>query len=330
MLSSLQLVDALRYEAQYRKVEAVGDPQQMAIAAEKCASAYSQLGDATKEWDYYYLVAKAQILLGTYSAALRTVSHMMQCAATEGDVTLKVRSLILRAAALRNKSQHERAIASAREALALLDVPSANPQICSDAYQGLIACLVEADRIDDAWALRDPLTKVLERVSNTAAASQGHWTLGNVAFAYGEHEQGTAHHELAAELLAAVNDIHAWARFNKGVADVRIQAGITDAHTLHCIDRSQIAYDVIGGTESERIGLAATRARWNMATGNLLEASETLRKVLDVRTGSEDSEHVSVHLLWAEILTGLERHEQARHQRSEAERIQGLAALGRN
>lgn len=326
----LPLVDASHHEAHHRKTDSSGDQEQVVETAQRRAQKYEEAGETIKEWDYYYLVAKSQIISGAYTAALRTIVSLMRCSIALGDPTVTARSLILRSAAQRHKLLFQQAIDSSQEALELLEANSENPRIHAEAYQGLMTCLVEVGRTAEAWALKGTLTRSLERIDDPEAASRGHWTLGNVALAQGEYEQGAAHHDLAAELLSSVNDLHEWARFNKEVADSRLLAGIADAHTLHCIDRSQVAYDVIGGSESELVGLAVTRARWTMATGNLLEASGILRAALKNMTLREDSKHVVVHQLWAEILTKLGHHEQARQQAEEAQRIQALPTRGSN
>ena len=78
------------------------------------------------------------------------------------------------------------------------------------------------------------------------------------------------------------------------------------------------------------MGLAVTRARWSLAAGEPLKASEVLQKAFDSASGEDDSEHISAHLLWAQILTDLGREVEAQHERDKANRLQVLAEQGRN
>lgn len=325
--------EAFRCEALFRKARLAEDQQKIIDAATACALAYAAMDDTTREWDFNYIVGHAEILSGAYSAAMRTSELLIASPASAEHPDLRARALLLRAAALRNKSQHAPAITAARKALATLQELKSlgrHLSIQAEAYQGLIACLVEAEKTDEAWDLREDLKATLDRVSDAQVASKGYWTLGNLALAHGQHAEGLDYHARASELLAPINDIHAWARFNKATADVQLQAGIANEQTLHCIDRAQLAYDIIGGSESELVGLAVTRARWNVAAGELQKASDLLQEAMGSASYSEDSEHVSVHLLWAQILTDLGRVDEAKREQDKAARLQALAEQGRN
>ena len=321
--------EAFRCEALLRKARMAEDQHLIADAAKACARAYAAMGEVSKEWDFIYILGQSEILSGSYSAALRTSELLIESPLSADNPDLRVRALLLRASALRNKSQYAPAITAAQDALTALNTLDGHLEIHAEAYQGLIASLVEAGKIDDAWSLRDDLKVVLDRITDSKVSSSGYWTLGNLAFAHGRHSEGLAYHDRASELLAPTNDMHAWARFNKATADVQLQAGIANDQTLHCIDRAQLAYDIIGGSEPELMGLAVTRARWSLATGEPLKASEVLQRAFNSATGSDDSEHISAHLLWAEIFTELGREAEAQDQRDEADRIRALADQGR-
>ena len=322
--------EAFRCEALFRKARLAEDQHLIADAAAACARAYAAMGETSKEWDFIYILGQSEILSGAYSAALRTSELLLDSPISDSNPDLKARALLMRASALRNKSQHVPAIAAARDALTTLNTIDGHLDIHAEAYQGLIASLVEAGMTDDAWSLREDLKAILDRISNSKVASSGYWTLGNLALAHGRHAEGLDYHDRASELLAPTNDMHAWARFNKATADVQLQAGIANDQTLHCIDRAQLAYDIIGGSEPELMGLAVTRARWSLAAGEPLRASEVLQEAFGSASGDDDSEHISAHLLWAQILTELGREVEAQHERDKAIRLQVLAEQGRN
>ncbi|GAA1496723.1 hypothetical protein [Paeniglutamicibacter kerguelensis] len=322
--------EAFRCEALLRKARLAEDQHLISDAAEACARAYAAMGESSKEWDFIHIIGQSEILTGSYSAALRTSELLLGSPISALNPELTAKALLIRASALRNKSQHVPAIAAAREALTALNTLDGHLGLRAEAYQGLIASLVEAGMIDDAWSLREDLKAILDRISNSKVASSGYWTLGNLALAHGQHVEGLDYHDRAGELLAPTNDMHAWARFNKAIADVQLQAGIANDQTLHCIDRAQLAYGIIGGSESELVGLATTRARWNMVVGELQKASDILQEALGSASYSDDSEHVSVHLLWAQILTELGRDDEAQRERDKVIRLQTLAEQGRN
>ncbi len=322
--------EAFRCEALFRQARLAEDHHLISEAAAACARAYAAMGESSKEWEFIHILGHSEILTGSYSAALRTSELLLGSPISALNLELKAKALIIRASALRNKSQHVPAIAAAREALTALNTLDGHLGIRAEAYQGLIASLVEAGMIDDAWSLREDLKAILDRISNSKVASSGYWTLGNLALAHGQHAEGLDYHDRAGELLAPTNDMHAWARFNKAIADVQLQAGIANDQTLHCIDRAQLAYGILGGSESELVGLAVTRARWNMAVGELQNASDILQEALASTSYNDDTEHVSVHLLWAQILTELGRVEDAQRERERAVQIQELAEQGRN
>ncbi len=316
---------AAKAEAHHRRIRTSGDQQQVLEAARACARIYGELGDEAKESDFLYDLGKSQILTGAYAAAFQTAENLMAFARMQSDLVFKVQVLILRAAALRNQSRHEEAVETARRALAVMSEVQDSDHARSEAYQGIIACLVEADKADEAWAIHSRLSDTLEHVEDTLLAGQGFWTLGNLAFAKAHVAEGFAYHQRAADQLQQINDIHMWARFNNASADVQLQAGVANQSTEDCIVRAQLAYDIIGGSAVELLGLAGTRARWYVANGDLEEASSLLEKALADAYGCGAPEDATVHLLWSQILDALGYTDEARRERDHAARIEKTA-----
>lgn len=313
---------AAKAEAHHRKIRNSGDQQQVLEAAGECARMYAALGDPIKESDFLYDMGKSQILTGAYAAALQTSEILLAFPRMQGEPVFKAQALILRAAALRNQNHYEAAVETARRALDVMAKIEGHHHARAEAYQGIIACLVEAEKIDEAWAVHNRLSATLEHVDDTKLAGEGFWTLGNLAFAKGHAAEGFDYHQRAADQLQLSNDIHMWARFNNASADMQLQAGVADQRTDDCIARAQLAYDIIGGSAVELLGLAGTRARWYVADGKLDEASDLLEKALAEAYAGGAPEDASVHQLWSEVLDALGRHEEAKRERGHAARIE--------
>lgn len=312
---------AAHAEAHHRRIRNTGDQQQVLEAAQECARRYAALDDPVKESDFLYELGKSQVLTGSYAAAYQTAETILAFPRVQGDPVFTAQVLILRAAALRNQSRHEAAVESARRALAVMAEVEVDYHARAEAYQGIIACLVEANKTDEAWAIHNRLSATLEHVDDTKLAGQGFWTLGNLAFAKGWLALGFDYHQRAAEQLEQLNDIHLWARFNNASADVQLQAGIANQRTGDCIARAQLAYGIIGGSAVELFGLAVTRARWYVASDRPEEASDLLAIALSEAYSGGAPEDASVHLLWSQVLEALGRTEEAARESGHAARI---------
>ena len=57
---------------------------------------------------------------------------------------------------------------------------------------------------------------------------------------------------------------------------MRLAADVADADTLRCIERAELATDVIGGTEEDHILLKLNRGHWNFLAGDQKSAVDTL------------------------------------------------------
>lgn len=316
---------AAKAEAHHRRIRNSGDQQQVLESARECARIYGSMGNRDKESDFLYEMGKSQVLTGAYADALQTAETILEFPRMQGDPVFRAQALLLRAAALRNQAQHDDAVETARKALSVLVEVHDRHEARAEAYQGIIACLVEAGRADEAWAVRNLLSEALEQVEDTTLAGHGFWTLGNLAFAKGHLAEGSTYHQCAAEYLQQVNDIHMWARFNNASADVQLQAGVANERTEDCIARAQLAYDIIGGSAVELLGLAGTRARWYAANGELEQAATLLEKALSGAYRSGAPEDASVHRLLADIQHSMGRFEDAYRERNRANRIEGVA-----
>ena len=57
---------------------------------------------------------------------------------------------------------------------------------------------------------------------------------------------------------------------------MRLAADVADADTLRCIERAELATDVIGGSEEDHILLKLNRGHWNFLAGDSKPAVELL------------------------------------------------------
>ncbi|MDO5745977.1 MAG: hypothetical protein Q4P23_16100 [Micrococcaceae bacterium] len=269
--------NAAHYAARYQEARRAGDHQLISDAAGDCVRSYEAMGDEEKTCTFLHIQGSSQLLSSDYSAALLTAQMLIARDYVRKDPVLKAKTEILMAASLRNLGQHEAAIAHARQALGTLGPVAGASRIRAEAYQGLIASLVEAGSIAEAWELRDQLSESLAGTPDPEFSGHGYWTLGNLAFAHGQLDAGLEYHERAASSLKLVNNIHLWARFNKSSADVQLQAGIAKNQTQDCIDRAELAYAIVGGTPVDLAGLSLTKARWLIATDQLEQACRMLQ-----------------------------------------------------
>lgn len=317
---------AARFEAHYRRIRHSGDQEQIAEAVGKCVEAYRALGNSNKESEFLYVLGKSQVLRGSFAAALHTADVLVDSEKAKENPVFGARALILRSAALRNQTQFESAVLSARRALEVLSDVTDSSQTRVEAIQGIIAGLVEAGKIEEAWELREQLASSLELIGDAAFAGRGYWTLGNLAFAHGQVDAGLDYQRSAAALLQKAGDVHVWARFNNACADVQLQRGIADQYAADCIARAQLAYEIIGGSATELTGLAVTRARWHLLKDDPLAASDILEAAVSRAGRSEALEDPAVHLFWSEILTTLGRLDEAERERRNAAQIQANTA----
>ncbi|GAA5228770.1 hypothetical protein [Paeniglutamicibacter antarcticus] len=276
---------------------------QIAAAAADCVRSHEALGDTENQYKFLHILGSSQLLSDDYEGALQTADILCAALYVQADPVLKAKSEILRAAAWRNLAHHESAIETSRQALKTLAAVHGASRIRAEAYQGLIASLVEAGQIEKAWELREPLVEVLAETPDNEFSGQCYWTLGNLAFAHGQNAAGLDYHERAAGFLKLVNKIHVWARFNKASADVQLQAGVANNQTNDCIERAELAYAILGGTTTELAGLATTKARWLLATEQLEQAVEILEKTILESGVDEALDIATARVLLAQVRT---------------------------
>ena len=84
---------------------------------------------------------------------------------------------------------------------------------------------------------------------------------------------------MAAEQLSHSKDVELWAHFNRASAVMRLEANLTDQATLRCIERAELATDIVGGSERDLLEMSFVRAYWYFLTGDMENALSLLSPV---------------------------------------------------
>ena len=124
-------------------------------------------------------------------------------------------------------------------------------EIAVKARQALIAALADSGRLDEAWAESLIMADIISGEVDDQLVGKAYWVIGNVAFLCSKVHEGLHYHELAAATFSPARNLTVWAKFNKASAAMRLAADVADADTLRCIERAELATDVIGGTEED-------------------------------------------------------------------------------
>ena len=106
-----------------------------------------------------------------------------------------------------------------------------------------------------------------------------YWVIGNVAFLCNKVQEGLEYHELAAATFSPARNLDVWAKFNKASAAMRLAADVADADTLRCIERAELATDVIGGSANDYLLMKLNRGHWSFLAGDSQTAVELLDRL---------------------------------------------------
>jgi len=195
------------------------------------------------------------------------------------------------------------------------------------AQRALIAALAESRLLDDAWRECLVLETLITDDVDEDTAGKGYWVIGNVAFLADRVADGGRYHDLAAERLSPSKDVDLWARFNRASAEMRLQAKLGDAATLRCIERAELATDIVGGSERDHLEMSLVRAHWNYLAGDMHEALAILEplcarsSILATQTSAE------AHFLFGRTLLESQRLEESLTAFEEAAILFEQAAL---
>ncbi|MEV7606291.1 hypothetical protein AB0N65_12700 [Paenarthrobacter sp. NPDC089322] len=294
--------------------------------AGEAAELATAAGDDAAWWDMRYLQAECRRDQGRIEEYLTLATELNDHPLTADSPERGAKAGTMVAVALQGLGRLAEAAAMASDAakLAARDADLLHVQIL--AQRSLIAALAESRLLDDAWRECLELENLLADVDEDTAG-KGYWVIGNVAFLADRVSDGSLYHDLAAERLSPSKDVDLWARFNRASAEMRLQAKLSDAATLRCIERAELATDIVGGSERDHMEMSLVRAHWNYLNGDMREAQAILEplcarsSILATQTSAE------AHFLLARTLVALGLRGEAQATFDETVKLFDQAAL---
>ena len=296
------------------------------LAAE-AAELARDAGDETAWWNMRYLQAECLRDQGRIEEYLALAITLNEHSLTATSPELGAKAGTMVAIGLQGLGRLAEAATVAADAakLAAADPDLLYVQVL--AQRALIAALAESRLLDDAWRECLVLETLITDDVDEDTAGKGYWVIGNVAFLADRVADGGRYHDLAAERLSPSKDVDLWARFNRASAEMRLQAKLGDAATLRCIERAELATDIVGGSERDHLEMSLVRAHWNYLAGDMHEALAILEplcarsSILATQTSAE------AHFLFGRTLLESQRLEESLTAFEEAAILFEQAAL---
>lgn len=242
--------------------------EKAAVLASKAAEIALGEGDPVSWWNMTYLQGECLRDHGDFAGCAVVASTLTSHPVTAGFPVRHGQALILLAVALQGTGQLDGAIEAAVAAAKAVSHEVDLVDLRVQAQHALIAAWAESGRLEEAWQECRVLSRLISDVVDDQAAGKAYWGIGNVAFLRNQVEDGQHYHELAVQLFSPTKDLDLWAKFNKASAAMRLGAGIADAGTLRCIERAELATEIVGGSPEDHLLLATARAHWSYLTGD--------------------------------------------------------------
>lgn len=242
-----------------------------AESAEQAAQIALRDGDRTSWWNMTFLQAENLLDADRFEDCATLADRLLADASGASDAHDLARAHVLLARARQGSGLLESAAAEARSAVQLTN-NEADADVNVKARQALIAALADSGKLDEAWSESEGLAAVISDEVDEQLAGKAYWVIGNVAFLCDDVEEGLRYHELAASTFSPARDLDIWAKFNKASAAMRLAANVADSATLRCIERAELATDVIGGTDNDLLLLRRNRAHWSYLAGDAKSA----------------------------------------------------------
>ena len=251
---------------------------QAARSAHEAAEIARNDGDLDAWWNMTFLQAENLLDAEKFEACAALASDLVDGPHPATDPQAQARTYILVAKARQGAGLLEEAADAARAASHLVKGDD-DVEIHVKARQALIAALADSGKLDEAWAECLGLAEVVSTEVDDQLIGKVYWVIGNVAFLCSKVQEGLAYHELAAATFSPARNLDVWAKFNKASAAMRLAADIADADTLRCIERAELATDVIGGSVSDLLLLRLNRGHWTFLVGEVEAAIQILEDI---------------------------------------------------
>ena len=263
-------------ELQAREYRTGHDFAEAAISAGKAALIALSDGQSGAWWNMTFLQAECLLAAGEFEASAEVAEALVDSGAATPQLQAQVH--ILRAKACQGAGLLDIAAAEARAATELVQ-GEADMEVNVTAGLALISALGDSGKLDEAWAESLNLANVISAEVDEQVQGKAYWVVGNVAFLCGKVPEGLYYHELAANTFSPTRNLDVWAKFNKASAAMRLAADVSDADTLRCIERAELATDVIGGSSNDYLLLKLNRGHWNFLEGNHAAAIDLLEEI---------------------------------------------------
>ncbi|MGP4032991.1 hypothetical protein [Pseudarthrobacter sp. 1C304] len=249
-----------------------------AQSAHEAAEIARSEGDMEAWWNMTFVQAENLLDAEEFAACAALASELVDGPHSAVEPQAKALTYILVAKARQGAGLLEEAADAARAAAQLV-TDDDDIEIQVKARQALIAVLADSGRLDDAWAECLELAEVVSTEVDDQLIGKVYWVIGNVAFLCNKVQEGLKYHELAATTFSPARNLDVWAKFNKASAAMRLAAEVADTDTLRCIERAELATDVIGGSSNDYLLMKLNRAHWNLLAGDAGAAIELLDQI---------------------------------------------------
>lgn len=250
------------------------DFSEAATSAQTAAEIARVEGDTQSWWNMTLFQAESLLEAGKFEECADVARTLLaEPGGTTPQIQAQVR--ILKAKASHGLGMLEEVAEEARAA-ADLTKGEGDVEINVKARQALIAALADSGRLQEAWTESLIMAEVISGEVDDQLVGKAYWVIGNVAFLCNKVPEGLEYHELAAATFSPARNLTVWAKFNNASAAMRLAADVADADTLRCIERAELATDVIGGSDEDHILLKLNRGHWNYLAGDPESAIEIL------------------------------------------------------
>lgn len=246
-----------------------------AQSAKEAALIAGEDGDPVASWAMKFFQAESLMETGNFDECAHLALELLANPQGPPAVQASARANILLSKAWQGAGLLEDAAEAARAAVHL-STDEADIDVNVKARQALIAALADCGKLDEAWTECRDLASVISDDVDEQLAGKAFWVIGNVAFLSDRVEEGLRYHELAASTFSPARNLDVWAKFNKASAAMRLAAEVADADTLRCIERAELATEVIGGSSNDHLLLRLNRAHWSFLAGDPVATIELL------------------------------------------------------